>query len=179
MDVLHKFPEMVPSYFAAQKNDTGFLKDLFPFSEVTSASLERAFPAARFYEGLNFGRLPSSPYLMAIAGGKRYMMPYHFNQLLFDTGRRVDDRNTMALAKAFVVLTVEDSVTFLDAVRTMQVINTVRYDAELNVVINGLQEEWYFSSHIRTGQFDLVYRKGAKGLIKEYDVNIVESLPKR
>ena len=183
MDIINKFPEMVPSYFAEQRNDTGFLKTLFPFCEVTSTLLDRAFPGVRFFKGTDFGRSEGgSPYLMAIAGDKRYVMPGRSNYLLLDGGQKVTDKNITELAKAFVILAVGSEVSFpeinfLDAKRTRHTINTRTYDFTLTAKIGEQVEVWYFS--LWQNQFSLVYRSNAKGLILEYQPVMVESLPGR
>jgi hypothetical protein len=103
MDILRKFPEIVPSYMAAEKDDAAYLTSAFDFSEVKAARLEQVFPNARFYKGLDF-RSPPAPYLMAVVGNKRYWMPGQFNQLLLDNGLQVTDKNIIELAKTFVLL---------------------------------------------------------------------------
>ena len=185
MDILRKFPEMVSGRIASVMNDTGRVKRLFPFSEVTSASLGRVFPGVRFYKGLDFGRLPENPYLIAIAGDKRYMMTGGFNRLLIDNGQKVTDENLVEMAKAFVVLAVGGEghsypeITFLDATSTKQVINGRSYSAKLRVKIGEQTEEWHFAISVWQGQFGTVYRRSAKGLIKDYLPVVVESLPGR
>ena len=103
MDILQKFPEMVPSYMASKKDDAAYLMSAFDFSKVKAAWLEQVFPTARFYKGLDF-RSPPAPYLMAVVGNKRYWMPGQFNQLLLDNGLQVTDGNIIELAKTFVLL---------------------------------------------------------------------------
>lgn len=104
MDFLHRFPEVLSSYSASQRNDTGYLGQAFRFTEVTAAPLKRAFPAARFYRGQSFETSESpSPHLMAVAGDKRYVMPGEFNRLLLDNDLKVTDTNAAELAGAFVI----------------------------------------------------------------------------
>ena len=180
MGILSQFPEMLPGYFADQKNDTGFLKTLFPFSEVTSASLEGAFPGVRFYKGLD-GKKPPRPYLMAVAGSKRYMMPINFNRLLVDNGQKVTDENIVELAKAFVLLAVGSEpisnpetgdlggldslppIAFLEAKR-IKVVNEATF--KMKVRIGEQIEKWHFE--IWRNQFGEVFRGNDKGLLKEY-----------
>jgi hypothetical protein len=195
MGILNQFPEMLPSYFVAQKNDTGFLRDLFPFSEVTSALLERAFPGVRFYKGLDFGISPPYPYLTAIAGGKRYMMPGNFNRLLVDNGQKVTDGNIIELAKAFVLLAVGSEpifvradmpldldtfppVIFLQEKRTcLKTGRPTENAAVLKVKTGERTESWHFS--VLRGQFKGAARVDEKGLIKDFPSAIVESPPGR
>jgi len=191
MAILNQFPEMLPGRFAARKSDTGFVADLFPFTEVTSAVLGRALPGVRFYKGLDFTISPPFPYLMAIAGSTRLMMPNDFNQLLLASGLKLTDENVIELAKAFVLLAVGSEpifarmdmplgldtfppVTFLDAKRIKQDISRVTYAAKLKVRIGEQAEEWYFASW--QGQLGLVSRGTADGkLIMQYDVPRAES----
>jgi hypothetical protein len=74
VSILDEIPDMVPGYDANAK-DRASLAHLLPLSQVTAAQLEEALPEARFYKGLDVGIAPSIPYLMAIAGGKRYGEP--------------------------------------------------------------------------------------------------------
>jgi hypothetical protein len=195
MSILDKFPEMVPSYLASVK-DREHLASLFPLSEVTAAPLRSAFPAARFYQGQSFAK-PPYPYLMAIVGNRREIMPGAFNRLLLDNSVTITDRNAVELARNFVMLSIgsepnrgnvgsegkEDTlpffpqITFLDERATSQVIDGVTYKAELRVKIAGAVEEWYFD--IWSGLFRFVARKGPQGPIKEYLPALVESLPGR
>jgi hypothetical protein len=193
MDILQKFPEMVPSYLASRKDDRELLTSVFRFSEVTAAPLRRAFPAARCYEYQGFTS-PPYPYLMAVAGGKREMMPGAFNRLLFASGLKVTDKNIIDLAKAFVLLAVGSEpifvrtdmplgldtfppVTFLEAKRISELISGISYDAWLKVKIDDRVEEWYFDRWY--GQFAVVSRGNAKGLIKQYDLPDARPLPQR
>ncbi len=197
MTILHKFPEMVPGRFTSAMNDTGFVKDLFPFGEVTSASLDRVFPGIQFYKGLS-GSKPPYPYLMAIAGSKRYMMPDGFNQLLLEGGQKVTEKNIVALAKAFVVLALGNQrmfgnpifggpqgdellafpqITFLDAKGTKLVTGRPTDAAVLKVRIGAQVEEWHFS--VLWNQLEGVSRANGKGLILDYSPVMVESLPGR
>ena len=181
MDILHKFPEMVPARFASQRSDTGFLKDLFKFSELTAPALSGTFPMARFYQGIDISEMPGSPYLMAIARDQRHMMTGGFNRLLIDNGLKVTDKNVLELAKAFVVTAMASENyslpenTFLEAKRIKQVISGISYDAWLKVKIGDQVEEWYFDT--KYGQFGVVSRGNAKGYIKQY--NPVEGTPRR
>jgi hypothetical protein len=105
----------VPDFRASKKDDASYL-GVYQFSEVTAAQLEHMFPAARFYEGF-YIMLPATPYLMAVVGDRRYMMPAEFNRLLLDNGLQVTDKNIVELAEAFVVLAVGyqgAQITFLD-----------------------------------------------------------------
>jgi hypothetical protein len=198
MAILLKFPWMVPDWLTPKMSDTNYVAPLFPFTEVVATSLRGALPSARFYEGLQGFITPPHLSLIAIVGDKCYGMPDDFNRLLFDNDLKVDDKTITALAKTFVVLAlgVEPAfgnpeevgpvvskldafrqITFLDVARARQVIDTIPYDAKLNLKIGEQVEEWYFA--IRLSQFDLVSRKGAKGLIRDYQPVLVEYLPKR
>jgi hypothetical protein len=196
-EILGTFPEMIPGWLASPKTDTNSLAHLFRFSEVSSPRLERAFPNARFYKGLGFSK-PPYPYLMAIAGDQRYIMPAGFNQLLLDNGQRVTDRNVLELAKAFVVLAAAEkpvpspfsgdpdnidsvpSVTFVDAARTRsRTGDTTFHDAKLEVRVGERVAVWRLSASIRPGQFDFVSWRAANGDYMDYLPVIVESLPKR
>jgi hypothetical protein len=194
-DILRRFPEMVPKYMASANNDTSYMESVFQFSEVTMAPLRRAFPHARFYKGLDFSISPPYPYLMVIAGNKRYLMPGKFNQLLFDSGLEVTDKNIIELAKAFVLLAVGSEpifvrmdmplgldtfppVTFLDAKRIKLKTNLPTDDATiLKVKIGERMETWHFS--VLRGQFEGAARVNEEGLIKNFPSVIVESLPGR
>ena len=186
MDILQKFPEMVPSYLGDQRNDTGLLKLLYPFKEVTSAPVERVFPGVRFYQGLDRSRSCGAeyPYMLAIAGDKRYGMTNGFNRLLLDNGLEVTDKNIVELAKAFVITAIGSEhysypeVTFLDAARTkLDAERTTTDAARLRVKIGAQAEEWHFS--VLWNQFDGVSSSNDKGLIKDYLPTMVESLPGR
>jgi hypothetical protein len=197
MDILGRFPGMIPKDMAWAKGDTSYLVSVFEFSEVTMSLLSDVFPTVRFYKGrgLEFSK-PPIPYLMAVMSDRRYMMPDGFNQLLFDSGLEVDDKNIIALARAFVVLAVGSRpalgytvygeprgdelqafprVTFSDAQRIAQRIGGTLYSAKLKVRIGEQAEEWYFA--VRRSQFHFVSRGGVKGLIMEYLPVTVESLP--
>jgi hypothetical protein len=132
---------------------------------------------------------------MAIAGSKRYMMPYGFNQLLLASGQKVTDKNIVELARALVVLALGDQrmfgnpifggpqgdellaypqTAFLDARRVRQELSRITYDAKLKVRIGEQVEEWYFASW--RGQLGLVSRGTADGkLIMQYDIPRAES----
>jgi hypothetical protein len=200
MDILRLFPAMVPEDMASAKNDTSYVTSVFEFSEVTGASLSDVFPAARFYKGLS-GSKPPYPYMMAIAGDRRYTMPGAFNYLLLDGGQEVTGKNMIALAKAFVVLALGNQrmygnpifggpqgdellafpqVTFLKATTTKLKANLRTDNAViLKAKIGGQVEEWHFSTSVRQGQFGAVYRGGEKGFIEDYLPIVVESLPGR
>ena len=184
MAILQKFPEMVPSYLDDQRTDTALLKLLFPFKEVTSAPTERVFPGVRFYQGLDRSRSCGAeyPYMLAIAGGKRYAMPGHFNRLLFDNGMKVTDKNIIGLAEALLITSVGSAhrscpdITFLGATRTkMEAWATDA--AQLRVRIGGQIQEWHFD--VLRNQFDGVSSVDGKDLIRDYSVIMVESPPKR
>jgi hypothetical protein len=195
MDILNKFPEMVPSYFATERNNVGLLTQLFRFSEVTAAPLKRAFPAVRFYKGLD-GKKPPHPYLMAIAGDTRYLVPGDLNQLLLDNGLKVTDENMIELARAFVILAVGTEralgnpefvgaegdellsftkLTFLSA--KMQVTDEASHAAKLTVRIGDDEEIWYFARW--HDQLGWVSRRNAKGLIKQYPMPEARPLQQR
>jgi hypothetical protein len=184
MDIVNKFPAMVPARFASARGDTEFLKGLFQFSELTAPALTRAFPIARFYQGIDISEMPGSPYVMAIAANGRYMMPGGFNQLLLGSGLKVTNENIVELAEAFVISAIGNErydpfpeITFLDARRINQLISGISYDAWLKVKVGGQVEEWYFDSYFN--EFRVISRGNAKGLIKQYDPVFAEPLPKR
>lgn len=179
MDFLHRFPEMLSGYSASERNDTGYLGQAFRFTEVTAAPLEHAFPAARFYRGQSFETSESpSPYLMAVAGDKRYAMPIEFNRLLLHNGLQVTDKNTAELAEAFVISAVGSwyrsfpEITFLGATSTSPAIKATNSKRtmimgeraeKLKVKIGEQTEDWYF--YIQRSQFIAVTERDAKGLI--------------
>ena len=199
MAILGRFPGMVPSDMAWAKDDAPYLTSVFEFSEVTTPLLNAAFPAVRFYKGRGADvSKPPIPYLMAVVGDKRHMMPEGFNRLLFDSGLKVTDKNMIALAKAFVVLAVGSQrvfgnpvlegprgdellafpdVTFLEGKRIAEVRGGTTYDARLRVKSGEHVEEWYFDA--KYGQFAVVSRGNDKGLIKQYLLNIVEPDPRQ
>jgi len=171
MDILNKFPEMVPSYMASKKDDAAYLASAFDFSEVKAARLEQVFPNARFYKGLDF-RSPPAPYLMAVVGNKRYWMPGQFNQLLLDNGLQVTDKNIIELAKTFVLLDAGNEpvygnaefggpsgdelasfprVTFVEARRIEEynAQSTTTWDVEIRCRIDGEVQTWKFSQSRR------------------------------
>jgi hypothetical protein len=199
MDILHQFPEMVPSDMASKANDTSYLTSVFDFSEVTAAPLERDFPAVRFYKCLNtespFAR---SPYLIAVVGNRRSTLPGGYGQLLYDCGLKATDRNMIELARAFVLLaagfhtvylddergrevdgiTFFPPVAFMDAQRVSKTLDGTSFDARLKVRVGKRIEEWYFQ--IRHDQFGAVERRADAGqLIKQYDLLQAEPSPKR
>lgn len=179
MDILNRFPEMVPSYLASSRNDTNDLADIYGFIEVTSSVLTEVFPTARFYRGHDFYS-PPHPYLMAIEGNKRYPMPYGFNHLLIDNGLKVTDKNIIELAKAFVTVAIGEGfpkVTFLQATRTKQVISGRPYNVRLEIQTDEQTEEWFFSLSYWRDQFGTVYRRGPHGYIDQYDPPTVEPSP--
>jgi len=141
-EVLRAAPDLMPSYKAEQFNWTGVFRD-YPLIEVTTPSLKRLFPAERFYNGTMIGtERPHRPYLMAVAGHTRYVMPEEFNQLLPDIGLTITRKNVIALAEAFIVLAAAGDkrtvphITFLDRRLTDH--------ALLEVNINGDTERWDF-----------------------------------
>ena len=171
LDILHRFPEMVPSYMAAEKDDAAYLTSAFDFSEVKAARLEQVFPTARFYKGLDF-RSPPAPYLMAVVGNKRYWLPGQFNQLLLDNGLQVTDRNIIELAKTFVLLAAGSQpvygnaefggpsgdelasfpqVTFVEARRIEEynAQSTTTWDVEIRCRIDGEVQTWKLSQSRR------------------------------
>lgn len=182
--ILQKFPEMVPSYLAEQKNDTGLLKYLFPFKEVTSAPMERVFPGVRFYQGLDRSRSCGAeyPYLIAIADGRWYWMPSGFNRLLFDNGMKVTDKNIIELTEALLIASICSDhrscpdITLLGSKRT-KMEEWATDAAQLKVRIGVQTQKWHF--YALRNQFDGVTRVDEKGLNKDYSIIPVESLPKR
>jgi len=196
MDILNKFPEMVPGYLAHVK-DRASLASRLPLSEATSAPLEAVLPGVRFYKGMDGSTLPPIPYLMAIAGAKRYLMPGGFNRLLFDNGLEVNDKNVLEMARAFVILAVgtqhvadpesggyEETellsfpqIAFLEATRKDLATGRPTDAATLKVKIGTQTEEWHFS--VLRNQFDGVFRGNDKGFIRDYLPAMVDSLPGR
>jgi hypothetical protein len=196
VSILDEIPELVPGYVAGAK-DRASLAYLLPLSEVTSPQLEEALPGGRFYKGLDVGISPSIPYLMAIANGKRYLMPGRFNLLLLDNGLEVNDENILEMARAFIILAVGTQsaadaatggsekaellsfpqITFHDATRKDLETGRPTDAAALNVRVGAQAEEWHFS--VLRNQFDMVSRGGDKGLIKNYLPAMVESRPDR
>ena len=172
-DILRKFPELIPGFLASERDDAEYMARIFGFVEVAAAPLARVFPSARFYIGHYFYST-SQPYLMAIAGGKRYSMPAGFNLLLMDTGQKATNKNIIELADAFIVAAIcnteglSTEVTFLGASKAKHVISGGDYDASLKVRIGQQIEEWSFSLDGR-GQLGTVYRRGSKGYIDSYD----------
>lgn len=197
MDILRRFPGMLPSDMAAFKNDTSYVTSVFEFSEVTAAPLSDAFPMARFYKGLS-GSKPPYPYVMALAGDVRYTMPGGFNHLLFQSGQEVTDKSIITLAKAFVVsalgnqrmygnpifggpqgdeLLAYPEVAFLGAATAKLETGRPTDAATLKVKIGAEVEEWHF--RVSRSQFVYVARGGTKGFIMDYLPIMVESLPGR
>jgi len=187
MDILDRFPEMVPGY-SAQVKDRAGLASLFPLSEVTADPLESALPGVRFYKGLDGSTLPPFPYLMAITEDRRYRMPGGFNLLLLDCGLKVSEHNVLEMARAFVILAVGTQhvadpetggyekrellsfpqIAFLNADRINEVISTRTYSAKLMVKIGDQIEEWYFERW-HDGLGDVSRGTEAGQLIKQYD----------
>jgi hypothetical protein len=185
MDILHKFPEMIPDCFASMKNDTSALASLFSLSEVTAAPLERAFPTVRFYEGRQLLITPDHSYLMAIAGSRRLMMPGEFNHLLLPCGLKVTDENVIELAEAFVLLAVGEwadgvlsypQIDFLEAKKSKLKPDVLTYDAAvLKVRVGEHIERWRFD--VLHNQFDAAGSKNEEGRRMDYTPSIVDSLP--
>jgi hypothetical protein len=193
MDILHKFPEMVPSYLAYVKNRE-LLASLYPLSEVTAAPLKRAFPNVRFFKGLDTGIKPPFPYVMAIAGRKRYPMPGGLNHLLVDSDVRVTDTNLVDIAEAVLVLALGEDMlgnprntgyvstellafpklTFLSA--EMQVTGD-SHSAKLRVRVGDNEESWYVPRW--HDQLGWVSRGNANGLINDYQIPEAQPLRQR
>jgi hypothetical protein len=202
MDLLGRFPDIIPSYFAWARNDTSYLVDLFQFSEVTTPLLRDVFPSVRFFKGRGAEvAKPPIPYLMAVVGDKYCLPPEGFNRLLSYVGLEVNDKNILSLAKAFVVLAVGSravfdsplmdlaqgkpggdellafpDVTFGEGKRISELRSGATYDARLKVKVDGRDEEWWFD--VKYGQFALVSRGDDKGLILQYMPKIVEPIQK-
>jgi hypothetical protein len=182
-DILDKFPELDPYHVFDLRRDTSSLKYQFSFKEVTSAPMERVLPRVRFYQGLEQrGSGADIPYVIAMVASKRYWVPASFNELLFDNGMEVTDKNIIGLAKALLVATAGSDhypypdITFLGATTTkLQAWATDA--AQLKVMIGGKEEEWHFS--VLRNQFDGISRTNERGLIKDYMLNEVRSAPKR
>jgi len=180
MDILRRFPGMVPDYLSSQNNDTGLLKYLFPFKEVTSAPVERVFPGVRFYQGIDRSRSCGAeyPYMIAIAGHKRYWMPGEFNRLLFDNGLLVTEGNMAELGKVLFILAVGSGgtlpeIAFLDGAKIKEIKGGVSYDVRLKVKVNEQEEEWCLTTLY--GHFSGASRRNTKDLIMDYWLNSVES----
>jgi hypothetical protein len=183
MAILREFPEMVPDYLASKKNDTTFLADVYGFIEVTAPVLKRVLPAARFYRAHDF-TTARHPYLIAISKKRNHWMPEGFNRLLSDNGMKVSDGNTLALAQALTILTVEGEygsvpqITFRDAQRIDTAIGGITRNARLNVESGERVELWHFARW--HDGFGVVSRGTEEGkLIKQYDLLQVEPSPKR
>jgi len=201
VQILRRFPEMVPDYLASRKNDEAYLARVFRFSEVTTPLLRDVFPTVRFYKGLDFNK-PPIPYLMAAVGDKYCLPPEGFNRLLSYVGLKVNDKDILPLAKAFVVLAVGSrkvfgnpwmdllqgrpggdellafpDVSFGECKRISELRGGATYDARLKVKVDGREEEWWFD--VKYGQFALVSRGDDKGLILQYLPKIVEPIQKQ
>lgn len=162
MDILNRFPGMVPGSYDSRRNDTGLMAKLFPLSEVTAEPLENTFSSVRFYKGL-LGITPPYPYLMAVGEDRRYGMPGNFNQLLLDNGLKVTDRTILSLAEGLAMLTIASQpiwdlaheaagnidslppVTVLDARRIDEINSATPFKAKLKMQIGEQVEEWSFS----------------------------------
>ncbi len=185
MDFLHKFPEMLSGYSASERNDTGYLGQAFRFTDVTAAPLEHAFPAARFYRGIDFETSDAqSPYLMAVAGDKRYAMPGEFNRLLVDNDLKVTDTNAVELAEALVIAYIGNwyqsfpEITFLDASLTKQRMGGITFDVSLKVQVGDQVEEWQLG--VMRGQFEAVVSHDASGKTIDFCLlGMVDSLSRR
>jgi hypothetical protein len=183
MDILRVYPGEASAELANKNHDTTFFAHVFPLSEVTAASLKRAFPSARFYRGLYTApRLPG-PYLFAVADDKPYLMPRGFTRLLSASSLKVADSNAIALAKAFVILAAGSQsapsrydsggpegeelldfphIAFLDSKLADQP-GRRSGDAWLKVDIDGDIQEWEFSR-----SFAWIPVKDTHGPIKTY-----------
>ena len=183
MDFLHKFPEMLSGYSASERNDTDYLGQAFRFTEVTAAPLEHAFPAARFYRGLDFATSDAqSPYVMAVAGDKRYAMPGEFNRLLLDSHLCVTDTNAAELAEALAITYVGNwyqsfpEITFMEASVTKHKSGVVSLDVSLKAKVDQQVQEWQLG--VIRGQFETVVNQDAHGkTIGFFLLGIVEPLP--
>lgn len=139
MDILRKFPGLIPDYLASRTNDTAYMAGMFGFHQITAPPLERIFPTVRFYRGRHFEWRPPPSYMMAIAGNKRYMMPGEFNRLLTDNGLEVTDKNIVELAKPLAVAAIgseQHEMTFLGATKT-KLREWATDAAQLRVMIGG------------------------------------------
>ena len=135
--ILQRFPRLRSQYHGSMVDSTpGSVSRL---GRVVAAELMQTFPGVRFYRGVR-ARIPPDvhgvetppmPYLTAVTDDTFFDMPFEFNRLLFATGRRLNDSNVVAMAKAFVLLyAVSDAahdtasssgmppITILDAQRT-------------------------------------------------------------
>jgi hypothetical protein len=182
-DILHRFPEIVPVWVTAHPNDTSHLKLQFPLKEVTSTYLERALPGVRFYQGQVI-RQPPGPYMMAIAGSRRLMMPGEFNRLLLACGLKVTDENVIELAEAFVLAALGEwdlsypQIDFLEAKKSKLKPDVLTYDAAvLKVRVGEHIEKWHFD--VLRNQFDAAGSKNEEGRRKDYLPVMIDSLPGR
>jgi hypothetical protein len=193
MTIFDKYSDMV-SGEPAHLRGNEVLARLYPLSEMTAAPLKRAFPNVRFFKGLNFDIHPPMPYVMAIAGHKRYPMPGGLNQLLVDSDVRVTDANLVEIAKAAVILALGEDmlgnprntgyvsdellafpkITSLSA--EMQVTGE-SHVAKLTVRIGDSEESWYV--HRWHDQLGWMSRENANGLIKDYDMPQARPLKQR
>jgi hypothetical protein len=184
MTIFDKYPETV-SGEPAHPRGSEVLASLYPLSEVTAAPLKRAFPNVRFFKGLDFDIHPPIPYVMAIAGRKRYPMPGGLNQLLVDSDVRVTDANLVEIAKAAVILAlgadmvgsprhagyVSDELLAFPKITSLSAemqVTGESHAAKLTVRIGDSEESWYV--HRWHDQLGWVSRENANGLIKDYDI---------
>ena len=178
MDILRKFPELIPDFLAKRKDDAEYMAGTFGFVEVMTAPLARVFPTARFYIGHDF-TTATNPYLMAISDGKRYMMPYGFKHLLFDFGLNVTDKNIVELAEALAIVAIGSErgpfpeLAFLGATTTKMDPERSTDAAKLKVKIGAQKEEWH--SYVWRNQFYGATSINEKGLIKDYHISEARS----
>jgi len=154
-------------------------------SLVRDDLLDRLFPKAAFYRTLDRSGRPPSPYLISISGDSVFRMPSGFNLLLREQGMRVTDDNILDLAKAFVILAMDNQppatlidefspldsvprITFLGGQRIKQrdLRNPYAEDAKITCRVgSGETQTWDFSQgrdktskgvRVKVGQFAAV-----------------------
>lgn len=184
MEILQKFPEMVPDNFKDEifnKGDENVIKDLFNFRELEDVDLlKHLFPTVRFIKANKFTK-PPLPYLMAISDDKRYEnVPSLFNRLLLDNGIEVNNKNIIELAKAFVIIALEGKeITFLEGKSSVdKKKDPPIYRVHLKVEVNNQKQIYGF--HIKKGQFQWVTMDIEGGTTtKWFDLEVIEDTLKR
>ncbi|MDH5185548.1 MAG: hypothetical protein OEZ20_07595 [candidate division WOR-3 bacterium] len=172
-------------------NDRKMVIGLLRLSEIKGISLlNNLYSNARFYKGLYAGTLSKEPfvYLMVVTDDDCYYMPQEFNRLLDKKGLKLNDRNIISLAKAFVIMALGNEavtglegvlekellsfpqITFLEGKRVKEVINRIAYMVKLKVKINEQIEDWFFN--VSYGQFVVISRGDPKEPIKKYGLPI-------
>jgi hypothetical protein len=139
---------------AAFKQDSAFLVETLKLKELLTPLLQKLFPNAHFYQLCKLDIRPHYPYLIAIIGNKLYQMPSEFNQLLLQHNLKVNDRNIIELAKAFVIIALEGhEITFLESkrIREERMIGkkkNVTYIAQLKEKVGEEFRTWHLPQDI-------------------------------